>query len=228
MFRRPIAHRADVSSNTLEMSWGMPLSFALRKQVPVITVDGAGVCRVTKSGTARRLLIRCPVEKTPRPGLTPSSLTGCGMHGRPLAHSISDQPGRLNRATFRRTALAPRRALPAFAVRKIGSVTGLAVSKLSVRCHFISNLGSARPHDGRRGPFLVASPRMRWSASTAPCGNSGSLGPMVVDEDTLTFRTAKSSPLAICSIGTKIASPRQIESHRTKEQHDEYAAEQSC
>lgn len=228
MFRRPIAHRADVSSYTLQRSWGMPLIFALRKQVPVITVDGAGVCRVTKSGKARRSLIRCLVEKTARPRLTLSSLTGCGMHGRPLTRSISVQPGRLNRATVRRITLAPPRALPAFAVRKIGPVTGLAVSKLSVRCHFISHLGPARPHDGRCGPFLVASTRMRWSASTAPCGNSGPLGPMVVDEDTLTFRTAKSSPLAICSVGTKIASPRQIEAHRTKEQHDEYAAEQSC
>lgn len=140
MFRRPIAHRADISSYTPERSWGMPLIFALRKQVPVIKVDGAGVCRVTKSGTARRLLIRCLVEKTPRLRLTPSSLTVCGMHGRPLARSISDQPGRLSRAPVRRIALAPRRVLPAFAVRKVCSVTGLAVSKLSVRCHFISTL----------------------------------------------------------------------------------------
>lgn len=154
MFRRPIAHRADVSSYTLQRSWGMPLIFALRKQVPVITVDGAGVCRVTKSGKARRSLIRCLVEKTARPRLTLSSLTGCGMHGRPLTRSISVQPGRLNRATVRRITLAPPRALPAFAVRKIGPVTGLAVSKLSVRCHFISHLGPARPHDGRCGQFF--------------------------------------------------------------------------
>ncbi len=208
MFRRPIAHRADISSYTPERSWGMPLIFALRKQVSVIKVDGAGVCRVTKGGTARRLLIRCLVEKTPRLRLTPSSLTVCGMHGRPLARSISDQPGRLSRAPVRRIALAPRRVLPAFAVRKICSVTGLAVSNLSARCHFIFYLGSARPHDGRCGLFLVTSTRMRWSASTAPCGNSGCLGPMVVDEDTLTFRTAKFSPLAICSNGTKIAIPQ--------------------
>lgn len=228
MFRRPIAHRADVSSYTLQRSWGMPLIFALRKQVPVITVDGADVCLAMTREAARRQLIRCPVEKTPRPRRTPSSLTGCGMHGRSLARSISDKPNRLYLAAVRRSTLAPRSALPTFAVRKIGSVTGLPGSKLSVCRHFISHLGSARPYDGRCGQFLVAGTRLRWSASTTPCGDSGALGPMVVDEDTLTFRTAKSPPLAICSIGPKIAVPKKIESQRTKEQHDEYAAEQGC
>lgn len=228
MFRRSTAHRADVSSNTLEISRGMPVIFALRKQVPVITVDGAEVCLAMTGETARRQLIRCPVEKTPRPRRTPSSHTGCGMHGRSLARSISDQPNRLYLAAARRTTLAPRSALPAFAVRKIGSVTGLPGSKRSVRHHFISHLSSARPHRGRCGPFSIAGTRLRWSASTAPCGDSGALGPMVVDGDTLTFRTAKFPPLAICSIRPKIATPMKIESHRTKEQHNECAAEQSC
>lgn len=206
----------------------MPVIFALRKQVPVFTVDGAEVCLAMTGETARRQLIRCPVEKTPRPRRTPSSLTGCGMHGRSLARSIFDQSNRLYLAAVRRIALAPRTASPTFAVRKTGSVTGLPASKLSVRHHFISYLASARPYDGRCGQFLVAGTRLRWSASTAPCGDSGALGPMVVDKDPLTFRTAKSPPRAICSIGLKIATPKKIEYQRNKEQHDEYAAEQSC